>query len=65
MTPLVVVIGAGAAGLAALKELKAAGLEAIAYEGRKEVGGVWLYEQAAIQGKGVCKSSALGGVECV
>ena len=52
MSPPVVVIGAGAAGLAALKELRAAGLKAVAYESRQEVGGVWLYEQAAIEGKG-------------
>ncbi|CAM9832618.1 unnamed protein product, partial [Discosporangium mesarthrocarpum] len=41
--PSVAVIGAGAAGLAALKFLRLAGLRAMALEKNGDVGGVWCY----------------------
>lgn len=38
----VAVVGAGAAGLTAVKELTEAGLEAVAYERRERPGGLWV-----------------------
>ncbi|KAI5476080.1 dimethylaniline monooxygenase (N-oxide forming) [Pseudohyphozyma bogoriensis] len=43
----VCVIGAGSTGLAALHELKEAGLDATAYEARGDIGGAWRFEQEA------------------
>ena len=43
----VAVIGAGAAGLAALKALREAGLNPAAFEAAAEVGGVWRYDETA------------------
>jgi Flavin-binding monooxygenase-like len=41
--PRTAVIGAGAAGLAALKELRAIGAEAVCFEKGDRVGGLWAY----------------------
>ncbi|KAI5479368.1 dimethylaniline monooxygenase (N-oxide forming) [Pseudohyphozyma bogoriensis] len=46
-TQRVAVIGAGSSGIAALHELRAAGLHATAYEARGFVGGQWKYEEEA------------------
>jgi dimethylaniline monooxygenase (N-oxide forming) len=40
------IIGAGPAGLAALKELRAAGFDAIAFEARPRLGGLFVYDES-------------------
>lgn len=42
----VAVVGAGAAGLVAIRELAKAGHTAVAYEQAPQLGGVWLYTDA-------------------
>lgn len=39
----VVVIGAGSAGLAALRQCSAAGVEVVCYDKANQVGGTWVY----------------------
>ena len=48
----VAVIGAGAAGLTALKALREEGLDPVAFEQSPEVGGVWSYDESAPGGGG-------------
>jgi len=48
----VAVIGAGAAGLTALKAMREEGLDTVAFEQSPEVGGVWKYDEAAPGGGG-------------
>jgi len=43
----VAVIGAGASGLVAAKELLEEGLQVTVYEASTEVGGIWIYDEAA------------------
>lgn len=40
----VLVIGAGSAGLVALKTLRESGVDAVAFEGGRRVGGIWVFE---------------------
>ena len=46
----VAVIGAGAAGLTALKALREEGLDPVAFEQSREVGGVWRYDESVSGG---------------
>jgi dimethylaniline monooxygenase (N-oxide forming) len=46
------VIGAGAAGLSALKALREEGFDAVAFEQSAQVGGVWCYDESVLGGGG-------------
>lgn len=55
------VIGAGSSGLTALSQFRAAGLDAVAYEARGEVGGAWNYDEDP----GACVVSFEASGRCV
>lgn len=48
----VAVIGAGAAGLAAARQLRLEGLEPVLFEQAEEEGGVWVYSDRTDDGGG-------------